>query len=241
MARRTDPLAPSGILNLHKPVGMTSRQAVDRVCRLLGLRRVGHAGTLDSTASGVLVVCVGRATKCVEAIQQMPKTYRASLRLGCRSPSNDAGTPAEPSPAVYAPPEWIVRRFLTQSVGRIPQRVPNYSAVHHKGRRLHKLARGGGSVPAKVKLVTIHWIELLDYAFPDLTIDMRCGKGTYVRSVARDLGEALGIGAIVQGLRRTAIGPFRLADAVPLEGGADTETLRAALQPPDRVLPDRPA
>jgi len=228
--------APAGILNVDKPVGMTSRQAVDCVCRLLGMRRVGHAGTLDSTASGVLVVCVGRATKCVEAIQRMPKTYLATLRLGCTSPSNDAGTLPEPSPDTYEPSRRMVERFLQQFVGPILQRVPNYSAVHHKGQRLHKMARGGQSVPAKTKLVSIHAIDVLEYAFPLVTIRMRCGKGTYVRSVARDLGESLGIGAIVENLKRTAIGPFALDEAIALES-ATTDSVRGALLPASTVQP----
>jgi tRNA pseudouridine55 synthase len=224
-----------GVLNIRKPAGQTSRQTVNRVCKLLDMRKVGHCGTLDSDATGVLVVCVGRATKYVERVQALPKTYRTTAKLGWTSPSHDLSTPAQPSPSASEPPRQEVERVLARFQGDIQQRAPSYSALQYKGQRLHKLARSGGPVPVKIRPVTVHEIRLLDYTYPRLTFQMRCGKGTYVRSVVRDLGKILGMGAVVETLERTAIGPFRIDDAIDLEL-ATPESLEAALTDPESAL-----
>ncbi len=231
----------SGVLNLDKSGGMTSRDVVDLVSRPLRKVKVGHAGTLDPLASGVLVVCVGQATRLIEQVQRMPKAYRAVIRLGATSDTLDADGRIEPNPYpdLKAPSETEVRAALDSQVGVIQQTPPQFSALKVAGRRAYDLARLGESVPLLARPVRVDRIELVEYTWPRLEINVDCGSGTYIRSIARDVGEALGCGGLIEVLVRTRIGPFLLADATnPV--GQPIEAILAHLRPPVDALGDLP-
>jgi len=207
-----------GLLNIDKPPGPTSHDVVDRVRRMLGRRiKLGHAGTLDPFASGVLVLCVGPATRLAEYVQAQPKRYLAEVTLGASSATDDPEGPIEAVEGAVPPDERTVRQVLRRFVGQIEQRPPAHCAVHVDGRRAYRLARSGKQPNLTPRTVQIHAIELLRYEYPRLTIDVRCGRGTYIRALARDIGEALSIGGYCSSLTRTAVGPFLLEDARPLD------------------------
>jgi tRNA pseudouridine55 synthase len=207
-------VAASGVLSLNKPTGLTSRQVVDRVQRLARPAKVGHAGTLDPLAGGVLVVCVGAATRLIEHVQQMPKGYTGTFLLGRQSPSEDIeGEVTE----LDHPPVPTLEQITAAAgalVGLIEQRPPVYSALKVGGRRAYALARKGQPVELKPRTVTVYRIEVLAYAYPELRLAIECGGGTYVRSLGRDLAESLGTSAVMSGLLRTSIGEFRIEEAV---------------------------
>jgi tRNA pseudouridine55 synthase len=228
-----------GLLVLDKPGGLTSRDAVDRAQRWLPRgTRVGHTGTLDPLATGVLVLCLGQATRLAEYVQGMAKTYRSTFRLGARSDSDDADGTVTAVPDARPPSEEEVRAALAAFVGVIAQVPPAYSAAKVTGRRAYDLARGGREVTLAPRDVRVYGIDVLSYAWPLLEVEVRCGKGTYVRSLARDLGERLGCGGLVQALRRRRVGPFTVEEAVPLD--ADADRALAALRPPAEALADLP-
>lgn len=223
----------SGVLNLNKPPGMTSRDVVDRISRPLRGVKVGHAGTLDPLASGVLVLCLGAATRLIEYVQRMPKTYRTVVRLGARSDTLDADGQVEAVEGPPIPTEAEVRTALAAQVGTIEQVPPQYSALKVGGRRAYDLAREGTSVELAARPVRIDRVELLAYEWPRLELEVDCGGGTYIRSIARDVGEALGCGGLVEVLTRTRIGAFRIEDAIDLDTiGRAPEAILARVQPP---------
>ncbi len=176
--------------------------------------KVGHAGTLDPLATGVLVVCVGAATRLIEYVQRMPKTYRTTILLGATSDTLDADGRIIAKHVPRRPEEDEIRMTLRRQVGTIDQRPPEFSALKVQGRRAYDLARAGQTVELPARPVRIDRIELLGYAWPELTLEIDCGGGTYIRSIARDLGEDLGCGGLVSTLRRTRIGPFHESDAI---------------------------
>ena len=236
----------SGVLNIDKPQGMTSHDVVARVRRLTGIRRVGHAGTLDPLATGVLLVCVGNATRIVEYLQRGQKVYETTVRLGQETDTYDAdGEIVAESPV----PDFSLEeldRALDAFRGEIVQTPPAYSAIKQNGQPLYKLARAGREVTAPQRQVTIDAIEILDWQKPDLRLRITCSPGTYIRSIAHDLGQALGVGGHVLILRRVASGSWRVEDAVTLAAleaaGADwpryLHGLRGALSMlPPLVLP----
>jgi tRNA pseudouridine55 synthase len=229
----------AGLINLNKPVGMTSRQAVDIVSRLAATGRVGHAGTLDPLASGVLVVCIGWATRLVSHVQDQRKVYHAEFLLGCTSDTDDTtGTVQER--AVTAPPDRAqIESGLRPFVGRVLQVPPSHSAVHVAGRRAYHLARRGLPVDLAPREVDIYRLELNAYDYPRLSVDIECGSGTYVRAIGRDLGAALGCGAVMSGLERRAIGAFRVESSIH---PADLTrcNLREFLIPPLAAVSHRP-
>lgn len=205
--------ALSGVINLNKPSGITSRQAVDVVKRLVRPAKTGHAGTLDPLASGVLIVCVGAATRLIEYVQRMPKRYIGTFLLGRSSPTEDIeGEVAELAGAPQPGPDEIIAA-AGRLTGEIMQRPPAYSALKVAGRRAYDLARAGHEVDLQPRPITIHRIEVLRYEYPELVLDIECGSGTYVRSLGRDLAESLGTCAVMSALVRTAIGGFRLEEA----------------------------
>jgi tRNA pseudouridine55 synthase len=207
-----------GILLVDKPVGPTSHDLVQRVRRLAGTRRVGHAGTLDPGASGLLLVGVGAATRLLTALVGLDKTYTATIRLGFATTTDDAaGEPlGEPVPvpaeALGRLPEAVAA--LTGELDQIPSSV---SAVHVDGRRAHELARAGETVTLPSRRVTVRRFEVLERRGEELDVVVDCSSGTYIRALARDLGAALGVGGHLTALRRTRIGPFAVEDARPLE------------------------
>jgi tRNA pseudouridine55 synthase len=209
----------SGILNIDKPAGMTSHDVVDRVRQLSGQRRVGHAGTLDPAATGVLVVCLGQATRVVEYLMASDKVYRAQIRLGVSTDTHDARGCVTATAEVDISEEegWRVREALASFVGSIQQVPPMYSALKREGVPLYKLARQGITVEREPRSIEIHDIKLLRWTPPLLTIRVRCSPGTYIRALARDLGQKLGCGAHLHSLTRLASGHFTLEKAVSLD------------------------
>lgn len=227
--------SPFGILNLNKPPGITSRDAVNVVQRLVRPAKVGHAGTLDPMASGVLLICVGPATRLISLIQQAPKTYLAEFKFGHTSDTDDSTGKLTPVDFVCRPTREDVDDALVKYGGEIEQVPPDYSAVKVKGQRSYKLARDGQAVELRAKTVTIHEIKVLNYDWPTLTLSIECGSGTYIRSLARDLGKDLGVGGLMSDLQRTRIGQFSVADGI-CPDDINAESLPDALQNPIRVV-----
>jgi tRNA pseudouridine55 synthase len=228
-----------GLLNVNKPSGMSSRRVVDIVVRRAGTKRVGHAGTLDPLASGVLVICLGWTTRLVPFLQEQRKTYRARFRLGRTSDTDDAtGTVTEVADA-SRPTRIQVETALRSFVGGIMQVPPQFSAVHVGGRRAHQLARRGKPVPLEPRPVEVHRIRLIGYGFPDVEVEIDCGSGTYVRSLARDLGNTLGCGGLMSALVRERIGDFSIATAVTIED-ITARPLAELLLPPLAAVADLP-
>ena len=212
-----------GILNLDKPAGLSSARAVSYVKRLLPKgTRIGHAGTLDPFATGVLLLLVGRATKACEKLMDEAKQYEATIRFGGTTPTLDPESPVEPwrradGGDLVPPSESVLRDALKQFEGRVAQRPPVFSALKVGGRRAYDLARRGAKVELAERWVRIDAVDLLDYAWPDCRVRIDCGRGTYVRAIARDLGERLQVGGYLTVLRRTAVGQFTAGDAVTLD------------------------
>jgi tRNA pseudouridine55 synthase len=196
--------------------------------------RVGHAGTLDPLATGVLVLCIGHATRLTEYIQDMAKTYLAQVVLGARSATDDAEGPVTPAVVEQPPGRAELNAILPQFDGAVQQVPPAFSAAKVTGRRAYVLARSGQAPDLAPRSVRIDNIDMLEFAYPNLKLEVRCGKGTYIRSLARDLGERLGCGAYLAGLRRTRIGPFTPDEAVPLN--ADAALARGRLRPPSDAV-----
>jgi tRNA pseudouridine55 synthase len=205
-----------GFFAIHKPPGPTSHDVVAGVRRLLGKGvKVGHAGTLDPFAEGVLVVCVGAATRLADYVQAAEKRYSAVVVLGATSTTDDCEGEITPACGLGDPPaERDVRLAMERFVGEIQQVPPSHSAVHVEGRRAYQLARKGRAVELPARTVTVHALDLVSYDYPRLALHIRCGSGTYVRALARDLGAALGTGGYCGGLIRTAIGRFQIHESV---------------------------
>jgi tRNA pseudouridine55 synthase len=232
--------SPNGLLVVDKPGGITSRKVVDLAQRWFGRKtRIGHAGTLDPLATGVLVLCLGNATRLVEYVQRMEKTYRSDFRLGARSDTDDADGAIMPTADAVAPDPAALNDKLAEFLGIIEQTPPAYSAAKITGTRAYDLAREGKEVSLAPKAVHIRAIEVLRYEYPELEIEVRCGKGTYIRSLARDLGDRLGCGAYVQALRRTRIGPFTAEQAIGID--ADMATARERILPLSLAVAGLPA
>ncbi|HUY90559.1 MAG TPA: tRNA pseudouridine(55) synthase TruB [Pirellulales bacterium] len=229
-----------GLIVLDKPRGITSRQAVDVVKRLVRPAKTGHAGTLDPLATGVLAVCVGPATRLIEYVQRMPKRYLAVFRLGQSSPTEDIEGELTFHPEAPRPTLDQIHRAARRLTGEIMQRPPAFSALKVQGRRAYDLARAGQEVELQPRPVTIHRLEVLQYEYPELTVDIECNSGTYVRSLGRDLAELLGSHAVMASLVRTAIGDFRIEDACP-PNQLTPENLARWLLPPERAVAYLPA
>jgi tRNA pseudouridine55 synthase len=214
-------------LILDKPIGMSSREAVDRALGWFPRgTRGGHAGTLDPAATGVLVLCLGAATRLTEYVQRMKKTYLAVLRLGARSDTDDAEGTITMDTNTEPPTAESVSDRLQEFIGEIDQVPPAFSAAKVSGRRAYDLARRGHEVTLSPKRVRVFQIRVLGYHYPRLEVEVLCGKGTYIRSLARDLGQSLGCGALLESLRRTRIGVFDGSEAVPLDASPDVARSR---------------
>lgn len=210
-------MTAQGILNVGKPAGSTSFQIVALVRRLSGVRKVGHAGTLDPIATGVLLVCVGQAVRISEYLMELPKTYRGTVRLGIATDTYDAaGTPVFEGQA-----EAVSEEGLRAALGALERQKhqvpPSHSAVKVGGRPAYRLARAGKPVRLPPRKARIEQIDLISFAPPLVEMEVRCGKGTYIRTLADDLGRILGCGAHLQALQRTVVGPFSVEEAVSPE------------------------
>lgn len=223
-----------GVLNIDKPAGQTSHDVVNTVRKLTGQRRVGHGGTLDPFATGVLVVAVGKATRLLEYTRRLHKTYRTTFVLGTTSDTDDKTgvIAAGPSTTVTEPAKKAITKALKTFLGNIEQLPPAYSAVKIDGKRMYELARKGQTVAAEARHVTIYDIKLLRYEYPELELEITCSGGTYIRAIARDLGEKLGVGGYAKELRRLAIGTFTAEHAVTLDA-LTQENINQHLQAPE--------
>ena len=207
-----------GVIVLDKPAGITSARAVDAVKRLLPRgTKIGHAGTLDPFATGVLLLLVGKATKRCESLMGQPKRYEATVRLGATTETDDLESPERPTPGAAAVDRATIDAVLPRFVGAIQQRPPAYSALKINGRRACDRVRDGETIVPEPRTVHVYGIDVLDFTWPDLRLRIDCGRGTYARAIARDVGEALGVGGYLTELRRTRIGEYDIADAVELE------------------------
>ncbi len=219
-----------GIVTIDKPTGLTSRQIVDKVAKIVRPAKTGHAGTLDPLATGVLVVAVGSATRLISYIQQGRKRYTGQFRLGVRSNTDDVDGQITDGGVWTHITKQMLAEAVAQFVGTILQVPPQFSAVHVGGQRAYKLARQGETVEIDARPVEVHSIRVTQFNPPNFELAIECGSGTYVRSIGRDLGEHFGCGAIMTSLRRLAVGPCRIEDAVPF-AELDEARLRLALQP----------
>lgn len=206
-----------GILNINKPQGLTSRQVVDRVRKTFGMPKAGHAGTLDPDATGVLLVCLGNATKLFESLQAGSKEYEGTLTLGVTTDTMDASGKVIQTTNVGSVTEEQIIATFKQFEGEIEQIPPMFSAIKHKGKPLYKLARRGIKVERPPRIVTIHHLEVLEIHKPYVTFRVCCSKGTYIRVLASDIGTAIGCGAHLSSLTRTRSGIFTLSDAIFLD------------------------
>ncbi len=240
----------NGIINLNKPVGITSAKALYRVRTITGQRKSGHAGTLDPGAYGVLVICLGKATKLVEAIMDQPKVYRATARLDVTSESYDADRPLIPVETPHKPTLERLLEVCASLEGEIDQVPPRISAIKLGGVPAYKRTSRSEQFTIEARSVHIYWLNIHSFDWPVLDFEMCCGRGTYVRSLIRDLGERLNIGGCLTSLVRRQVGPFTTADGWSFESlqaatGADEylmtlETARELLAPERIVIPARP-
>ena len=228
----------AGVLNIDKPTGMTSHDVVNRVRRVAETRRVGHAGTLDPLATGVLLVCVGRATRLVEYLVGQQKVYEATIRLGQTTNTYDAdGEVIQERPLTFSPQD--LENALSQFRGEIEQVPPMFSAIKQDGQPLYKLARQGKEVARKTRQITIDELSVLAWDAPHSTVRVACSSGTYIRSLAHDLGEVLGCGGHITTLRRIAVGDFGVDTAVSLND-LSPENVTSYLLPPDTAVAHLP-
>ena len=219
------PAAPHGVLNVSKPAGWTSHDVVAKVRRLLQVRKVGHAGTLDPEATGVLPVLLGQGTRLSALLVHWDKEYEAVLCLGRETTTQDAaGDIVRECPVHGLSPE-TVREAVAQFCGEQQQVPPMYSAVKIGGQPLYKAARAGKTVERQARPVTIHHIEVLTLSLPYVTLRVRCSKGTYIRTLCADIGGALGVGGHLSQLTRSRVGPFHLDRAWPLDDVGRVEDL----------------
>ena len=226
----------TGVIPVDKPIGATSRRVVDAVARALGMKTVGHAGTLDPLADGVVVVCAGHATKLVDYLHDLPKHYTASFLLGRSSPSDDFETPIEVEAEPRVPTREEIEAALPSFRGEILQRPCDYSAVHVDGKRAYRLARKGRPLELAAKPVRIDVLAVTIYEWPRLGVDIVCSSGTFVRAIGRDLAMALGTTAVMESLTRTAVGPFERARSLAM-AAVTLESVQAAMLPAVAAVP----
>lgn len=211
------------VLYFDKPLGWTSFNLVNRVrgvlSRHIGVKKlkVGHAGTLDPLATGVMILCTGKNTKLIESFQYQTKEYVATIKLGATTPSFDLETEIDAEYPVEHITEDLVKQTLNKFIGEIKQIPPTYSAIKINGKRAYEYARKGDEVELKPKTLVIDEIELLDYKMPEIVVRVVCSKGTYIRALARDIGEALNCGGHLTALRRTRIGDIRVENCLQYE------------------------
>ena len=237
MSTRT--ASADGILNIDKPYGITSMEVVRRIKRASGLRRIGHGGTLDPVATGVVLICLGRATRLMEYLIDGTKDYRAVVELGASTDTYDALGQVTSMQELSNVGLAEIEGALEPVKGVIQQVPPMFSALKRQGKRLYELARAGIEVEREPRRVEVFRVELLDWSPPLITVEVSCGRGFYMRSFAHDLGQTLGCGGHLKSLVRLRTGPFHVSEAMPLSEAevrfADG-TWRGALYAPDVVL-----
>ncbi len=227
----------AGLLLVDKPEGPSSHDVVSVARKLIGVRRVGHTGTLDPFASGLLVLCVGWVTRLAEYLSALPKTYRGVIRLGVSTDTDDCT-----GSVTHTNADWReldrqkVQAALEEQLGVIEQVPPAYSAKKVSGRRAYAVARQGSAPRLAARKVTIRRATIRDFAPPDVSIELDCSSGTYVRAVARDLGTSLAVGAHLAALRRLRVGPFGVEDAVELSTATRRESVIERLLPPEAAV-----
>ena len=233
---RSSPGAFNGWLNIDKPAGFTSYQVIAFLKRITGQRRIGHAGTLDPLATGVLPVAFGQATRTIEFLHQVAKTYRAVIELGTETDTYDAEGVVTFKADATGLDRSTVEAGLKPFLGAIQQVPPIYSALKQNGVPLYEMARRGEAVEVGPRPVIIHRLDLIDYCPPLVTIDVECGGGTYIRSLAFDLGRALGVGGHLKSLRRTSFGPVDIKNAATLDSLQSPSNVEAMFLPIDVAL-----
>lgn len=226
----------NGILIINKQSGMTSHDVVARIRRILKTKKVGHTGTLDPDATGVLVICVGKATKLSNFLMATSKKYIAEMELGIRTDSQDSTGKVVSETKDFTATRAQVERALESLTGEIEQIPPMVSAVRHKGKKLYELARKGEEVEREPRKVKIYSLELLNFEPPRLRFSVQCSKGTYIRTLCSDIGDMLGCGAHQASLIRTRSGPFALEDALTLEELGSAADPAEKIIPPERAL-----
>jgi len=240
IATRLVAMSLFGIFNVNKPPGWTSRRAVNHIQRFVRPAKVGHAGTLDPLATGVLLICVGPATRLVEYCHRLPKSYRATFLLGHQSPTDDTEVESEYLPDAPKPTRAQIEAALLHFQGKIEQRPPLFSAVKIQGQRAYQIARKGKQVELPMRVVTIHTIDLITYAYPELVLDIKCSTGTYIRALGRDLAFSLNTAAVMSALERTAIGNFQIEDSLDLTK-VSANNVSTVIRPPLEVLDSLPS
>jgi tRNA pseudouridine55 synthase len=231
----------AGVLPVDKPEGPTSHDVVAMARRALGTRRIGHTGTLDPFASGLLLLCLGPATRLAEYLTGLPKSYTAKVRLGASTDTDDrTGTVVSSTDAWRGLDDAAIRRALDAQTGTIRQLPPVYSAKKVAGERMYAAARRGETVERTPVEVTIHSIDLVRVELPEVEIEVHCSSGTYIRAIARDLGDALEVGGHLTALRRTKIGVHDIAGAIQVGEMADPSSVAAALITPAAAVSHLP-
>lgn len=225
----------SGVLPVDKPAGITSHDVIDAARDITGEREIGHTGSLDPDATGLLLLCIGNALKIVQFLDVLPKAYESIFQFGVTTNTDDASGVEIERRAVPPLTRDEIERICSEFRGDILQKPPLFSAVKVDGKRAYKLAREGRDFDLPPRPTTVHRLEIVDWQSPSLTVIVDCSKGTYIRSLARDIGERIGCGGIVQTLRRTRVGDFRVEEAVDIKK-ASVESIRGALVKIDRAV-----
>jgi len=216
----------NGLLIINKPKGWTSFDVVAKIRNKFKVKKVGHTGTLDPMATGVLVLCLGKATKLAQKITDTDEEYIAEITFGATSNTDDAEGEIIKSQDPNSKNKKEIQSSLTEFNGQIMQVPPNFSAKKIKGQRAYKLAREGKEVKLEPREVTVNEIEILDYKWPVLSLRIECGKGTYIRSIARDMGQALGVGGYLSALQRTKVGQYTIDKSVSIEKANEDNILQ---------------
>ena len=227
----------TGVIPVDKPKGVTSRRVVDAIAKALRTKAVGHAGTLDPLAEGVVVVLVGHATRLMEFVQELPKRYVGGFLLGRSSPSDDLETPAKIEADPVVPDAHDLERALEAFTGDLLQRPCDYSAVHVDGKRAYDLARKGRAVEIPAKPIRIDRLAVVEYVWPRLVLDVTCSSGTFIRALGRDLAIHLGTRGLMESLSRESVGPFTRHSSLPLERSFEAE---GAMLPAAAAVPHLP-
>lgn len=225
----------NGILNINKPAGITSHDVVSRVRKVAGMKKVGHTGTLDPFATGVLIVCLGKSTKIIRFLKE-DKEYIGEIKLGVRTDTYDVDGNIVESCDISGVTSDKIREEAKKFIGEIEQTPPIYSAIKVNGKKMYELARAGQKVDVKKRSVTIYHLEILDIDLPFVTIKVGCSAGTYIRSIANDLGENLGCGGYLNALVRTQVGDFHVENSVDLQELNSDNIKERLLNPNDFLM-----